>query len=111
MMWDALVACAKRGGHSEEEIRDKLATEHAIRWPVVGGELVLCRTEDDACLVWLGVGDGKALQACECAVKAFAREVGCKCLRIEGRKGWKRRLPHWTLVAENNETVKLELPL
>lgn len=110
-MWPDLVACAERGGHSEAELREKLEGYHAIRWPVVGGEMVLCRTEDDACLVWLGVGDGDALRAAECAVKAFARDVGCTRLRIEGRRGWKRKLPHWTCRDEDDGTVTLELPL
>jgi len=81
---------------------------HAMGWPVDGGFLVLERTVDDAIRIWIGVGIG-VRQWCRTAereVSAFAREIGCNRLIIEGRKGWRRILPHWTQVGED-----LELPL
>lgn len=110
-MWAELVACAERGGHSEAELRDKIAAGHSMEWPVEGGCMVLSRTVDDALLVWLGVGDGAALMRAEPAVMALARRLGCTKLRIEGRRGWRRKLPHWTCRDEDDGTVTLELPL
>lgn len=109
MWWPALVACAERGGSNEAELRRKMALGHTVLWPVVGGCLALDRAEDDALVVWLGVGDGKALRTAERGVVGFARDIGCDRLRIEGRKGWKRLLTHWTIVDEDSETVTLEL--
>lgn len=100
--------CAERGGHTASEVIEEVMKGHAIGWPVDGGFLVLCRTEDDAILIWLGVGRGvrKWCGSAEADISAFARSIGCNKLRIEGRKGWQRVLPHWTRVGDD-----LELPL
>lgn len=77
-------------------------------WPVDNGFLVLERTEDDSIRIWIGVGLN-ARQWCGTAereISAFAREIGCNRLLIEGRKGWRRILPHWTQIGDD-----LELPL
>lgn len=81
---------------------------HAMGWPVDGGFLVLERTTDDAIRIWLGVGEGVRgwCRVAEDEVSAFAREIGCNRLLIEGRKGWQRILPHWTQVGDD-----LELPV
>lgn len=106
--WPEIVRTAEKGGHSAIEVVDKVSAGHAIGWPVDGGYLVLCRSDDDRIVVWIGVGVG-VRQWCgqaEKDVSAFARSVGCIALRIEGRKGWRRILPHWKQVGDD-----LELPV
>ena len=101
--WPEIVACAEKNGSSAAEIIEKVGAGHAIGWPVDGGYLVLCRAEDDALVVWIGVGRkvrhwcGKA----ESDVSEFARAIGCRALRVEGRKGWRRILPHWKRVGDD----------
>lgn len=106
--WPEIVKCAERGGHSASEVIEEVSAGRAIGWPVDEGYLVLCRTAKDEILIWLGVGKGvrKWCGQAEAEIGQFARAVGCSKLRIEGRKGWQRILPHWTRVGED-----LELPL
>ena len=106
--WPDIVKCAERGGKTAADIIEECGRGHAMGWPVDGGFLVLCRAEDDALVVWIGVGRGVRdwCAKAEKEVSAFARAVGCRALRIEGRKGWRRILPHWTQIGED-----LELPL
>jgi len=103
--WDQIVKCAERGGHTAAEIIEEVAKGHAIGWPVDDGFLVLARTEDDRILIWLGVGRGVRnwCGKAEKEVSEFARAIGCKALRIEGRRGWRRILPHWKQVGEDLE--------
>lgn len=97
--------CAEKGGHTAAEIIEEVATGKAIGWPVDGGFLLLARTADDAVLIWIGVGRGVRTWCADAEAKvgAFARSVGCHKLRIEGRKGWQRILPHWTRVGDDLE--------
>lgn len=103
--WPEIVKCAERGGHSEQEVVEEVTRGHAIGFPVPDGFLVLARTEHDEMLVWIGVGRGVRhwCGEAERAVSELARSVGCKKLKIEGRKGWQRVLPHWTRVGEHLE--------
>ena len=111
-MLGELEALAIKGGAKPGDLQRKLDDCHSIIWPVDGGCFVLDCATDDALVVWLAIGKGalKALMEAEQEIAAFARRNGCTRLRIEGRKGWKRLLPHWTCV-ENNEMVTLELPI
>lgn len=97
--------CAERGGHTAAEIIEEFSTGKAVGWPVSDGFLVLARTADDAILIWLGVGRGVRgwCSEAESQISAFARALGCNRLRIEGRKGWQRILPHWTRVGDDLE--------
>lgn len=106
--WPQLVKCAERGGRTAAEIIDEVTTGKAIGWPVSDGFLLLARTENDEILIWLGVGKGVRnwCGQAEEQLSAFARAVGCNKLKIEGRRGWQRILPHWTRVGDD-----LELPL
>lgn len=106
--WPEIVKCAKRGGHTAAEVIEETVTGKAVGWPVDGGFLLLARTADDALLVWIGVGQGVRnwCGEAEARVSEFARAIGCNRLKIEGRKGWQRILPHWTRVGDD-----LELPL
>ena len=100
--------CAERGGHTAAEIIEEVSSGKAIGWPVDNGFLVLARTHDDAILIWLGVGESvrKWCGKAEVEIGAFAKTVGCNKLKIEGRRGWRRILPHWTQIGDD-----LELPL
>ncbi len=106
--WPQIIKCAERGGYTASEVIVEVMKGHAIGWPVDGGFLVLCRTEKDEILIWLGVGEGVRnwCGKAEADISAFAKAVGCNKLKIEGRKGWQRILPHWTRVGDD-----LELPL
>lgn len=100
--------CAEKGGYAAEEIIEETEAGRAMGWPVEGGFLLLARTHDDAMLIWVGVGRGVRdwCADAEARVSAFAKAVGCNRLRIEGRKGWRRILPHWKQIGDD-----LELPL
>lgn len=104
-MWSQLVACAERGGSSETELRRKIETGHTVLWQVDGGLFALDRAIDGACVVWLGVGDMKALVAAEGAISAWVKAQGCNKVRIEGRKGWRRVFPHWVASECDGVTV------
>ena len=103
--WPDIVKCAEKNGHTAAEIIEEVEAGKAIGWPVRDGFLLLARTADDAILVWIGVGKGVRnwFAEAEADVGAFARSVGCHKLRIEGRKGWQRVLPHWTRVGDDLE--------
>ena len=102
-----MIETAERNGHSEAEIREAFDNGHAVGWDVGDGYLILARTEDDALLVWIGVGRGVRAWSEEAtqAVGAFARLVGCDRLRITGRKGWQRVLRHWDRVGDDLELM------
>lgn len=105
--WPEICRCAEKGGHSAAEIIEEVEAGKAVGWPVADGFLLLARTHDDAMLVWIGVGRGVRgwFADAERDVGAFARTVGCNRLRIEGRKGWRRILPHWTQVGDDLELL------
>ena len=99
--------CAEKGGHTAAEIIEETGAGRAIGWPVDGGFLLLARTHDDAMLIWIGVGQGVRnwCRDAEAKVSAFAKAVGCNRLKIEGRKGWRKILPHWTQVGDDLELM------
>lgn len=107
--WPLLVETAQKGGSTQADIINKVARGHTVGWPVDGGYLLLDRATDDALVIWVGVGEGVRnwMRNAERDVSEFAREIGCTKLRIEGRKGWRRILPHWQVV--DAETLELEL--
>lgn len=103
--WPEICECAAKGGKTAADIIEEVGAGHAIGWPVDDGFLVLCRADDDALVIWIGVGRGVRnwCAKAEHDVKEFARAVGCRALRIEGRKSWRRILPHWTQVGDDLE--------
>jgi hypothetical protein len=108
-----LEALAIKGGAEPGDLARKLGVRHSVLWPVDGGTLVLDCAEDGALVIWLAVGMGALgamLEAVRTDIPAFARANDCTCLRIEGRRGWKRLLPHWNC-READGMVILELPL
>lgn len=108
--WPKIVKCAERGGHSASEIIEKVSLGHAMGWPVDGGFLVLERTEDDFIRIWLCAGrDVRSWwRDAEREVSMLAREVGCVGLKLEGRRGWRRILPHWTPISDEDLILMLE---
>lgn len=108
--WPEIVKCAERGGHSAAEIIEEVSTGKAIGWPVQGGFLLLARTADDFMLIWLCAGKNVRgwWREAEKEVGEFARSVGCVGLRLEGRRGWRRILPHWQVVSDEDMILMLE---
>lgn len=102
--WQPLEDLAVRGGSKPGELKEKIEAGHAMIWPVESGHLVISRTEDDFLLVWLCVGKNVRdwWRSAEHGVSALARSVGCKGLRLEGRRGWRKILPHWTPVGDED---------
>lgn len=107
--WPDIVKTAERGGSTASDIIDKVSAGHAMGWPVDGGFLVLERTTDDALRIWIGCGINVRdwCGTAEREVSAFAKEIGCNRLLIEGRRGWRRILPHWTQIGDD---LELKLP-
>lgn len=108
--WEPLVAVAERGGHTAEDIVAEVQAGKAILWPVAEGCLVLARTADDFMLIWLCAGRNVRSwwREAEKEVGEFARSVGCVGLRLEGRQGWRRILPHWQVVSDEDMILMLE---
>jgi hypothetical protein len=110
---DGLIACAEKGGSSETELRRKIAMGHTVLWETSNGTLALDRTTDDACIAWLGAGKNVIREwlAQEPAIAAWAKEQGCRVLRLEGRRGWLRVLPHWTFKGMIDGVARMEREL
>lgn len=107
--WPDIVKTAERGGHTANDVIVEVMKGHAIGWPVDGGYLVLCRTERDELLIWLCAGKNVRSwwRDAERDVSAFARSIGCVALRLEGRKGWRKILPHWTVLSDEDMVLPL----
>lgn len=105
--WADIVKTAERGGHTAAEIIEEVASGKAVGWPVRDGYLLLARTHDDALLIWVGCGRGVRNWCGEAEeqISAFAKSIGCNRLRIEGRRGWRRILPHWTQIGDDLELI------
>lgn len=106
--WPQIVATGARGGQSAAHIIDKIVKGHSVGFPVgYDAYLVLDRAEDDALVISIGVGRNVRSWCgdAEASLIAFGRAVGCHKLRIEGRKGWRRILPHWARVGDDLELM------
>lgn len=106
--WPQICETAERGGHTAAEIIEEVATGKAIGWPVSDGFLLLARTADDFLLIWLCAGRNVRdwWEDAERDVSAFAKGIGCQGLRLEGRKGWRRILPHWERAGDDDLVLK-----
>jgi len=105
--WQEIVALAIKAGSSEQEIRDKVEAGHTILWPTDDGLLLLDCATDGALVAWLGAGRNlrKWFAKAEAEIAEFARTHGCDRMRIEGRQGWKRILPHWEVVSDGDLVI------
>lgn len=107
--WPEIVKCAERGGHTAAEVIEETVTGKAVGWPVDGGFLLLARTADDEMLIWLCAGENVRSwwRDAERDVSAFARAIGCRALRLEGRRGWRKILPHWRVLSDEEMILPL----
>lgn len=105
--WSEIVQLAIKAGSSEAEIRDKVERGHTILWPTDDGLLLLDCATDGALVIWLCAGRNVRswFRSAEIEVGRFAAKHGCNRLRIEGRRGWKRLLPHWEVIRDGDEVV------
>jgi len=106
-----LTPAAARAGYSLSDLEHKLATGHAMLWHA--GEMTVTSEvdEDGVCDIRLGGGKmtRQALAELERAVLTSPFHIDVKCLRLWGRKGWLRLLPHWTFCGVEDGLVILEL--
>lgn len=101
--WVFLRPAAERSGHyTEESVRGALLSGEFQLWCVFRGEEMLasCITETARfpaglrCEVVLcgGTSMDEWLSPCLAVIEAWAKEMGCERMRIEGRPGWERAL-------------------
>lgn len=106
-----LQPAADAAGYSLEDLEVKLSTGHAMLWHVDGMTAVTEVDEDGYCDIRLAGGK----MARETVIK-LERDLttspfhsSVKYLRLWGRKGWLRLLPHWTCCGYEDGLVILEL--
>lgn len=102
--WPEIVTLAEKGGSSAAEVIDKVTRQHAFGLEVhPDSHLVVACAEDGALVVWLGVGRNARswIGEAEAELRRQAARLDMTSLRIEGRKGWRRLLPHWEPVGED----------
>lgn len=109
-----LQAPCRLAGTPWDEVEEAVRTYHAQVWGVCNPHLIAgfaTKVTEEACDVWLAGGSDVRnwFAAAETAVSAFARQHGNDRLRIIGRRGWKRVLPHWELTGNDGDLVILEL--
>ena len=77
------VAAAVKAGRMQAWTRgDSLVVTEVLEFP-----------QAKALNVFLAVGDLDEVMALQPDLEAFGRQHGCKAMRMEGRKGWRRVLP------------------
>lgn len=86
------------GTHTAEDIAEAVEQGRMQSWVnddsfVVTEVLQFPQTK--ALNVFLAVGDLTKVMALQPDIEAFGRKHGCKVMRMEGRKGWHRVLPHY----------------
>lgn len=106
-----LQPAADAAGYSLADLEHKLATGHAMLWHA--GEMTVTSEVDEEGVCDIRLGGGKmtreALRELECAVLTSPFHIGVKKLRVWGRKGWLRLLPHWTFCGMEDGLAILEL--
>ena len=104
--WAFLQPAAARTGHyTEESVRGALLIGEFQLWCAFRGETMVatCLTETARfpagmrCEVVLcgGTDLHEWLKPCLAVIEAWAKEMGCERMRIEGRPGWERALPDY----------------
>jgi len=106
-----LQPAADAAGYPLADLEQKLATGHAMLWHV--GEMTVTSEvdEDGVCDIRLGGGKmtRETLRGLEQAVLTSPFHSGVNSIRVWGRKGWLRLLPHWTFCGFEDGLVILEL--
>lgn len=80
---------------SEGELIEDLRTGRAQLWPGETAAVVTqCLIDDTGrgLHVWLAGGDLGGVLALRPGIEAWGRAQGCRCITINGRKGWNRVL-------------------
>lgn len=106
-----LTPAANRAGYSLANLEHKLSTGHAMLWHFDGMTVTSEVDEEGVCDIRLGGGKmtREALRELERAVLTSPFHIGVKKLRVWGRKGWLRLLPHWTFCGMEDGLAILEL--
>lgn len=106
-----LQPAANAAGYSLADLEHKLATGHAMLWHA--GEMTVTSEVDEEGVCDIRLGGGKmtrqALAELEHAVLTSPFHSCINSIRVWGRKGWLRLLPHWTFCGVEDGLVILEL--
>jgi hypothetical protein len=65
--------------------------------------IVEVRDHEKGSALWIVLGGGRDASEWaqhDDALKSFARNLGCGVIRMRGRSGWLKKLPHWRWVME-----------
>jgi hypothetical protein len=102
-----LTAAADRcGDWTADALRELLLRGEALLWVLWDGQALCAACVTEA----VGVPRGRILRVLACGgrrlrnwvealapIEAYARDLGCRAIRIEGRRGWQRVLPDYRL--------------
>lgn len=80
---------------SEAELLEDLESGRAQLWPGETAAVVTQCLIDEAgrtLHVWLAGGDMDGVLALRPGIEAWGRAQGCRCMTIDGRRGWNRVL-------------------
>jgi hypothetical protein len=106
-----LQPAADAAGYSLADLEANLSAGHAMLWHA--GEMTITSEVDEDGVCDIRLGGGKmtiqALRELEHAVVTSPFHIGANKLRLWGRKGWLRLLPHWTCCGYEDGLVILEL--
>ena len=84
--------------HAPEDVAQAIKEGRMQAW-TEGRSLVVTEVleypQAKALNVFLAVGSLDEVMAIQPRIEAFGREHGCKVMRMEGRKGWRRVLPDY----------------
>lgn len=104
----------EKAGKCWSEVAAMVAARHAQLWKIDSVAVIATTvTDDGTCDIWLcgGASPRTWFSEAENVIGDFARRAGADRLRIIGRKGWRRVLPHWVEIGKDGELIVLELPL
>lgn len=106
-----LQPAADRAGYSLASLESDLAAGKAMLWHFEGMTVTSEVDEDGVCDIRLGGGKmtREALAELEHAVLTSPFHSCINSIRVWGRKGWLRLLPHWTFCGVEDGLVILEL--
>lgn len=84
--------------HTPEDVAQAVRDGRMQAW-TEGESLVVTEVlqfpQANALNVFLAVGNLDEVMTIQPRIEAFGREHGCKVLRMEGRKGWRKVLPRF----------------
>lgn len=84
--------------HAPEDVAQAVKEGRMQAW-TLGNSLIITEVLEfpraKALNVFMAVGNMAEVMALQPQLEAYGRQHGCKALRMEGRKGWTRILPHY----------------